>query len=353
MFFSRPYEERTLPKEVICKRNREKSAFADFSTSGVKEHKVELTTVYMCVGFLLAAYSVIANDAVQTLGTFLSSNSSIKWQYMWAFTSSLLVLTLLYGWTAYGGDISFGRLNKIPFQETQWYHALAPAVLLVLTRIGIPVSTSFLVLSAFASTFVLEKMLMKSIMGYGIAAIFAYVMWFVLARYLDEKRGPIAEDKEKRWRVAQWGSTALLWFMWLSHDVANIAVFLPRQLSFESLLVVMAVFVILLGFMFSERGGKIQEIVKQKSDIQYVRSATVVGLVYAFVLWFFKEYNDIPMSTTWVFVGLLAGRELAIGTVNHKNVKGVWPLVRKDFMKMMVGLGASVAVAMFVHEMTT
>ena len=41
-------------------------------------------------------------------------------------------------------------------------------ILLVLTRVGIPVSTSFLVLSAFAS-FVLEKMLVKSIMGYALA----------------------------------------------------------------------------------------------------------------------------------------------------------------------------------------
>ena len=77
--------------------------------------------------------------------------------------------TLWYGWYMYGGDISYGRLNKIPFQEIQWYHAITPGLLLLLTRIGVPVSTSFLVLSAFASTFVLEKMLMKSMMGYAVA----------------------------------------------------------------------------------------------------------------------------------------------------------------------------------------
>ena len=36
---------------------------------------MELSTVYMGIGFLLAAYSVIANDSVQTLGTWLASNS--------------------------------------------------------------------------------------------------------------------------------------------------------------------------------------------------------------------------------------------------------------------------------------
>ena len=82
---------------------------------------------------------------------------------------------LAWGWYAYDGDISYGRLTRIPYQEIQWYHAVAPAILLLLTRIGIPVSTTFLVLSAFASTVVLEKMLLKSVVGYGLAAMVAYI----------------------------------------------------------------------------------------------------------------------------------------------------------------------------------
>ena len=127
---------------------------------------MELLTLWMLVGFLFAAYAVIANDSVQTLGTWIASNNEkFHWRTMWAAASAVLLYTLWYGWYINGGDISYGRLNKIPFQEIQWYHAMAPALLLALTRIGVPVSTSFLVLSAFASTFVLEKMLMKSMMG--------------------------------------------------------------------------------------------------------------------------------------------------------------------------------------------
>ena len=92
--------------------------------------------------------------------------------------SSVLLWALWYGWYMYGGDISYGRLNKIPFQEIQWYHAMAPGLLLLLTRIGVPVSTSFLVLSAFASTFVLEKMLMKSMMGYAVVSICTMVRYY-------------------------------------------------------------------------------------------------------------------------------------------------------------------------------
>ena len=34
-------------------------------------------SIWMLVGFLLAAYSVMANDSLQTLGTYLSSNLSL------------------------------------------------------------------------------------------------------------------------------------------------------------------------------------------------------------------------------------------------------------------------------------
>ena len=188
------------------------------------------------VGFALAGYSVIANDSVQTLGTWIASNrEKFKWYTMWAAASAVMIGTMVYGWYAYDGDISYGRLTKIPFQEVQWYHAMAPLALVALTRKGIPVSTSFLVLSAFASTFVLEKMLLKSVVGYGLAAIVAYTLWFVVSSFFDESKD-IKEENKKYWRIGQWFTTGFLWFTWLSHDVANIAVFLPRQLSVVELI---------------------------------------------------------------------------------------------------------------------
>lgn len=141
---------------------------------------MDYISIWMIVGFLLASYSVIANDSVQTLGTWIASNQKTNRMIMWAAASAVLLFTIWFGWYSNGGDISYGRLNKIPFQEIQWYHALAPAVLLVLTRFGVPVSTSFLVLSAFASTFVLEKMLVKSIMGYALLRFLPMVSGLLL-----------------------------------------------------------------------------------------------------------------------------------------------------------------------------
>tara|TARA_R110000822_G_scaffold30389_4_gene88592 strand:+ start:440 stop:1378 length:939 start_codon:yes stop_codon:yes gene_type:complete len=303
------------------------------------------------VGFALAGYSVIANDSVQTLGTWIASNrEKFKWYTMWVAASAVMIATIVYGWWAYDGDISYGRLAKIPFQEVQWYHALAPLALVALTKKGIPVSTSFLVLSAFASTFVLEKMLIKSMVGYGLAAIIAYALWFVVSSFFNEKND-IKESNKKYWRTAQWITTGFLWFTWLSHDVANIAVFLPRQLSVVELFGVITFFTIGLGWIFYQEGGKIQQIVLDKQNTKYVRSATLIDLVYGFLLLYFKEINDIPMSTTWVFIGLLCGRELALNTYLTKkgNLKQVFPVVAKDFLKLLIGLSVSVAIVLVIH----
>lgn len=307
--------------------------------------------LFALIGFALAGYSVIANDSVQTLGTWITSNRErFKWYVLWAASALVLAGTLFFSWYTTGGDISFGRLTKIPFQEVQWYHALAPLALIILTRKGIPVSTSFLVLSAFASSFVLEKMLMKSIVGYGVAAVAAYVIWILLSKFLNEKND-VKESNKPYWRVAQWLTTGFLWYTWLAHDIANIAVYLPRELSLGGLSLVIAFFVAILGWIFYEQGGKIQKILIDKQNTRYVRSATIIDLVYAFVLLYFKEMNSIPMSTTWVFVGLLSGREIALrnGFSSTGKLKAVFPMVAKDFAKLLVGMLISVAIVLCIH----
>ena len=132
--------------------------------------------------------------------------------------------------------------------------------------------------------------------------------------------------------------------------MANIAVFLPRSVPMEWMFIISIVFAAFLGYTFWEKGGKIQKIVIEKTGTRFVRSATLIDLVYAFILLFFKQYNDIPMSTTWVFVGLLCGRELAISTLmKDYKFKYVFPIVAKDFAKMMLGLLVSVGIVLTIH----
>jgi len=306
---------------------------------------MDLSSFFFVFGFTLASYSVIANDSAQTLGTFIASNKKTAWWKAWIYMSTIMVLTLGYAWIT--GDIAYNRLDSIPRPLVfQWYHGFAPLLLLGLTRYGIPVSTTLLTLSVFSSSLVLEKIILKSAVGYGLAAIVAYCLWAVLSKFLNEKE-KVRKERKRFWKIGQWLATGFLWHQWLSHDIANVAVYLPRgaDLSLEMFSGFMVLLVAGLAHLFYRKGGKIQDIVSSKSGTRFARSATIIDFIYALILWFFKEYNNLPMSTTWVFVGLLCGRELAIyrtfGT--QDKIKEVFPMLIGDFLKMMVGLALSVA----------
>jgi hypothetical protein len=300
------------------------------------------------LGIFFAGTAVINNDAVQTLGTFMSSNRKVAWWKLWLAASTILIGTITWGWFQNNGDLSFGRLDDIPYTPIQWYHVLAPAALLGLTRVGVPVSTTFLVLSVFSSSAAFEKMLTKSMLGYAIAACVAYGFWLALSNFFNERKKPPKEQK-RYWIIAQWFTTGFLWFTWLTHDIANIAVFLPRQVGWEVLVSILVFLSAVLAYMFRSGGGKIQEIVSKKSSTSYIRSATIIDFVYAVILLVFKEWSNVPMSTTWVFVGLLCGRELAIATWYNRKIKRVFPIVAKDFLKVMMGLAVSVVMVLLVQ----
>jgi len=62
--------------------------------------------LFAIIGFLLAAYAVVGNDALQTLGTFINSNKRLHWTILFAFAAAILVITFVYGWVINNGDPS-------------------------------------------------------------------------------------------------------------------------------------------------------------------------------------------------------------------------------------------------------
>lgn len=275
---------------------------------------MDYSMIIMWLGFILAGYAVVGNDSIQTLGTFLSSNEEKPWYVLWGFAGSILAFTLLYGWYTYGGDVSYGRLAKYEFVEGMtWPYLLPPLVLMLLTRTGIPVSTSFLVLTFFKPKG-LWDMTEKSILGYALAFCVGIVVWQMVTKALDKKflDNPITSSQKRLWTVLQWGSTGFLWGQWLIQDFANIYVYLPRALGLTEIIVSLTILLVMLAIIFYSKGGNIQKIVKSKTNTTDIRSATIVDFIYGLLLLFFKEFSNVPMSTTWVFLGLLAGREIAI-----------------------------------------
>ena len=270
--------------------------------------------IIMWLGFILAGYAVVGNDSIQTLGTFLSSNEDKPWWVLWIFAGGILALTLLWGWSSYDGDVSYGRLEQYAFVEDMtWPYLLPPLVLMVLTRTGIPVSTSFLVLTFFKPKG-LYDMTTKSILGYALAFCVAILVWQLVTRLLDKKfiNNPITPREKTTWTVLQWASTGFLWGQWLIQDFANIYVYLPRALTFMEIAVSLVILLTMLAIIFYSKGGAIQKIVKEKTNTTDIRSATIIDFNYGLILLFFKEFSNVPMSTTWVFLGLLAGREIAV-----------------------------------------
>ncbi len=320
----------------------------------------------MWLGFILAAYSVVGNDVIQTLGTFLASNEKRPWYVLWLFAASILVATLVYGWYANSGDVSYERLlgdggfadpkYKDPrdISGFGWVYVLPPLVLMVITRVGIPVSTSFMILTFFNPKN-LYDMVVKSMSGYLVAFVVAIILYIFITKAM-EKRFANTEmtDKERtRWTIAQWASTGFLWTQWLAQDFANIYVYLPRKVDGQTLVISLGILLAMLAYIFYSKGGAIQSIVKAKSNTSDIRSATFIDLSFAVVLLFFKELNNIPMSTTWVFLGLLAGREIALNYNLSKTVsKATLGDLGRDLAKVFFGLAVSVGLVFLIKFLT-
>ncbi|MEL6896876.1 MAG: hypothetical protein AAFP90_12285 [Planctomycetota bacterium] len=308
-------------------------------------------TFFAVLGFLLASYSIVANDAIQTLGTFLSSNAKRPWWGLWLFASSVLLAVLVYGWFANNGDVSYGKLSDFPLPKggISWLYCVPPLVVLGLTRFGIPVSTTFLILAVFKPAN-LSGMLTKSVCGYLIAFAIGLVLYLIIAKPVEKRLIKTRDNPPATyWVVLQWVSTAFLWSQWLIHDLANIFAYLPRQLGLGGLLFAAVVMLILHAVIFARGGGEIQQVVSSKTNTADIRSATIIDFVYGAVLLIFKEVSDMPMSTTWVFLGLLAGREIGMQSMlREKTQRQTWWLAGKDIGKAFIGLLVSVLLALIL-----
>ncbi|WP_411816728.1 hypothetical protein [Hyphococcus sp. DH-69] len=312
--------------------------------------------LWAAIGFMFAAYAVVGNDALQTLGTFINSNRRLPWWALFLFAATVLIVVFAYGYISSGGDPSYGRLSnvkKYPIFEPQWYHALPPLMLLFLTRLGIPVSTTFMVLAIFATMGGMQSMLTKSLIGYGLAFLTGGVVYAILAPTIERWFLKTADQQHAPfWVLLQWITTGYLWAVWLMQDFANIFIFLPRgvdaagapALNPAEASVAVAGIVLLLAYTFWNQGGPVQRILKSKTNVTDIRSATIIDFTYASLLFYFKELNDIPMSTTWVFLGLIAGREFAIATIdNIRSPQATAKIVLSDATKALIGLVISVA----------
>ncbi|MBC5774574.1 hypothetical protein H8S95_10925 [Pontibacter sp. KCTC 32443] len=311
-------------------------------------------SIAMWVGFAFAGYSAIANDSIQTIGTFIGSNEDKPWYWQWLFMGLIFVGCVTYSWVAFDGDVSYERLATPGLDKTPtsfvYLQLASPIILLLLTRFRIPVSTTFMLLSVFSATGgTVVSMFNKSIAGYFLAFISALIIYLTLSKLIKRF---IKGEAHAFWVWAQWLISGFLWYTWLAQDLANIAVYLPRQLNVYEFLAFTLFIFLGLGFLFYKKGDKIQNVINEKSEVRDVRSATIIDLVYSLILYYFKEVNNIPMSTTWVFVGLLAGRELGMRLRAHdsgEKFAKTFRLIGKDVLSVTIGLIISLILAVAIN----
>jgi phosphate/sulfate permease len=310
--------------------------------------------IAMWVGFAFAGYSAIANDSIQTIGTFISSNHKRSWWQLWLFMGGIFLITVFASWYLFDGDVSYQRLSAKGLSESpksfSFLQLAAPIVLLVVTRLRMPVSTTFMLLSSFSATSAtIGAMLQKSIAGYIIAFFVAIIFFFLVNKYFRKFN---AKKAHPAWYVAQWIISGALWAVWLVQDAANIAVYLPRSLSLIEFGAFSLYIFLGLGLLFYLKGDKIQKVIDEKSEVQDVRNATFIDLVYSVILLYFANVSVIPMSTTWVFLGLLAGRELSYRLTSKgkpQKLGKTFRLIGIDILYAGIGLIISIMLAIAIN----
>lgn len=309
----------------------------------------------MWLGFFFAAYATVANDSIQSLGTFIESNKAKRWWILWLFVGSIFLVTVAFSWVYFDGDVTYQRLlnpdgtSDYPHPESfSFWQIIAPLVLLILTRMKMPVSTTFLILSVFsADTSGITSVVWKSWSGYIMAFILSFLVWYfsynMIKKYFKSRKA------HKAWTAIQWIVSGSLWAVWVMQDGANIAVFLPREQSLTQFIIFSLTIFLGLGLLFYLRGDKIQEVVSEKARISDIRAATLVDATYVILLIYKLTISTVPMSTTWVFLGVIGGREIAISLARtkkgKKHRKKAGSMIFRDFGYAMLGLFISVALA--------
>jgi hypothetical protein len=326
----------------------------------------DVHSIAMWLGFIFAGYAAIANDSIQTLGTFIVSNSKRPWWQLWLFVALILIAVLVAGWFINNGDVTWKKLyNPASYpdlpQHSQYpqpssfsfIQLAAPLVLLILTRMRMPVSTTFLLLSCFSSNSKgITDVLGSSLSGYAISFTFSLLIWIlgysIIRTFFKQRKSA------SFWVPLQWSISGVLWGVWLMQDAANIAVYLPRQIDALELTAVVGLLVLGLAILMRQRGDKIQDIVNEKSRIEDIRAATLIDFSYAGMLIYKMFASPVPLSTTWVFLGIIGGREIAISIMRKKagiaHKRKAVLMIIKDISYAVFGLLVSLAMAVAVND---
>jgi hypothetical protein len=307
------------------------------------------------LAMIIASFAIVGNDSPQLIGTHLATRQDEKWYKTLAFVGVIFVVVLGLCWYFYDGEVHFKILDNVSPRNINKYYLISPAILLFLTHNGIPTSSTFLVLSVFLNKANIMNMLTKTAASYFISfAASAYVFLKILRRYKKYLLSASSNDRYiSLWNQLQLASTILLVINWLCFSISNITVFLPRKLSLHDFLLFMFILLYTLASVLSNKSNKMQEILLSKSGANNLKINVLINMLFSAVLFIFKVINNVSIATTFVFLGILAGKEIAIASsemdIFGRNYKRTILTILRDINKCIFGVGVSLAFVTLIN----
>ncbi len=259
-------------------------------------------------------YNVMVNNFIQTLGTFNVSNKYAKKWKIFLYLASIFIAYFVYTWLKYDGNIRKGSLRHIEYKDSFGYSLLLLPILVALFNyFGIPVSIAFLSIPLFISGEIVKAMIAKAFLNYFLAFAISFIFWNIL--YVEFKKILKKKDNHKFWMIVEYISIGILWCCWLNTCVSSFMVFLPPKLDLKHLLLLLVIGTIIISIITILRSNdKMEQIIEEKTDVNNIMFSVLFNVLHSVVLVVLKLNSEVPIATSWIFTGLLDGRELGIVT---------------------------------------
>ena len=152
------------------------------------------------------------------------------------------------------------------------------------------------------------------------------------------------QDIPVYWIVFQWGTTAFLWSQWLIQDLANIFVYLPRNLDLIWLIFSLLLMLLLHAIIFYQQGGKIEKIVsklKACGKMYYIGAGSGGRLSVLDVIELPTTYGIEPGLIDAILAGGKENLVLALEEKEDDTTAGWTTLVQKNISDKDFVLGIS------------
>ena len=158
-------------------------------------------------------------------------------------------------------------------------------------------------------------------------------------KLLNGKISNFDNNKLIAWQNIQIISNIGLIIFWIMSNNSNLVVSLPRTFNIPYFLIYILFCAISIFYVVFSRGGKIQSIINAKNGLDNPKTNSIINIAFSLIILMFQYINTTPVATTWSFVGLLSGRELALSMKSFNGVKKITLIkILRDLSVLIYGL---------------